>query len=114
MRCDEMMTFKGGHPQSEETREKLRIAHRGKPLNNEHRQKIAMGIRNYYDLLSAEDRESRGFSSKSKGVYWDRGCKKWAAYVWYERRKIRLGVYLDESEAVKVHDEVVNLLRFGG
>lgn len=44
-------------------------------------------------------------SSEFRGVSWDAGHKKWAAYIWVEnRRNIRLGRFEDEEDAARAYD----------
>ena len=43
--------------------------------------------------------------SRFKGVTWQKGSKKWSAYISFNGRQKKLGSFDDETEAAKAYDE---------
>jgi len=43
-------------------------------------------------------------SSKYKGIYWNKGTKRWHAQVWFNYHNYYLGVFVSEVEAAKAYN----------
>jgi len=43
-------------------------------------------------------------TSKYKGVYWNKGSKKWAAQITSNKKTYRLGYFTNETEAARAYD----------
>ena len=43
-------------------------------------------------------------SSRFRGVYWDKNCKKWRAQIGYKKKNYHLGLFLSENEAALSYD----------
>lgn len=61
---------------------------------------------------SANSRKVGKFSSKWKGVTWDRARGKWAASVGVNRKRIALGRFDDEGDAAMAYNEAA-VFHFG-
>lgn len=48
---------------------------------------------------------SKKTSSKYKGVYWNTGCNKWLAKIGVNRKRIHLGVFIQEADAAKAYNK---------
>ena len=48
---------------------------------------------------------SKKTSSKYKGVYWNTGCNKWLAKIGVNRKRIHLGVFIQEVDAAKAYNK---------
>lgn len=46
----------------------------------------------------------RTSTSGHKGVSWNKQFKKWEAYIWFHRKKIRLGEYKEKSDAIAARE----------
>lgn len=51
--------------------------------------------------------KKEGYSSKYKGVSWDKRKEKWIAQSKYNKKKVYLGSFDDEDEAAKQYDTFV-------
>jgi hypothetical protein len=49
--------------------------------------------------------------NRFRGVFWDKGEKKWQARLAYDYKKIHLGFFDDDVEAAKAYDEAAKKLR---
>lgn len=56
--------------------------------------------------------KDRNCTSNFKGVFWDSTKKRWAAAIWHEKKRHRLGTYRVESDAAAAYNKAV--LRFRG
>lgn len=51
--------------------------------------------------LNSQNRGSSGGSSRFRGVYWSKHCRRWVAQVGIDGRKMSLGLFDDEIEAAR-------------
>jgi hypothetical protein len=49
--------------------------------------------------------KSSGYTSKFKGVHWDKRSGKWRAQIGFERHRKNLGRFATEDEAARAYDE---------
>lgn len=49
--------------------------------------------------------EKRTFSSKYRGVYWNRECQAWRARLWHDKKSQHIGNFKSEIEAAKAFDK---------
>lgn len=49
-------------------------------------------------------------SSRFKGVHWDKVRGQWRAYIWYNKKGIKLGHYPDERAAARAYNEAAKRL----
>jgi len=50
-----------------------------------------------------------GCSSKYKGVYFNKLCKKWMAYIKVENKSTTIGLFTNEIEAAKAYDKAAKV-----
>ena len=55
-------------------------------------------------------KKGAGFTSKYKGVNWDKDCKKWRAHITLNKKKKHLGVFINEEEAAIAYNEAAKKL----
>ena len=53
---------------------------------------------------------ARKYTSKYRGIYFDKGSNKWASSININRKKIYLGTFKDEKTAAKMYDVCANYL----
>ncbi len=91
-------------------REILRLEHKdGKQIDHIDRN----GLNNQrFNLRLCDYRQNqanqilrKNSSSKFKGVYWNKVCRKWQAQIGYNGKTIYLGLFTDKIEAGKVYDK---------
>lgn len=46
----------------------------------------------------------RTSTSGHKGVSWSKQSKKWESYIWFRRKKIRLGEYKEKADAITARE----------
>lgn len=44
-------------------------------------------------------------TSGHKGVSWNKQFKKWESYIWFHRKKIRLGEYKEKADAIAAREK---------
>ena len=49
--------------------------------------------------------EKRTFSSKYRGVYWNRECQAWRARLWHDKKSQHIGNFKSEIEAARAFDK---------
>jgi len=62
--------------------------------------RIATNSQNQHNQLPR-----KGCSSKYKGVYWDKKCKKWYGRIAFNRKRFSLGCFENEEEAAKAYNK---------
>lgn len=73
----------------------------GDGLNNRRNNiRLATPTQNSYN----QKVQNRAKTSKYKGVSWNKGVKKWHAYIKQNQKRINLGLFLSEEEAAKAYD----------
>lgn len=54
---------------------------------------------------SQNRRPKKHTSSKFKGVSWDKGERKWVAYIQHQKKMMTLGYFKNEAEAARTYDK---------
>lgn len=102
-------------------RGKLHLAHRliwmlhngpipaGHQIDHINRNSLDNRLGNLRAVTASENNRNKGLLSRNKsgcaGVYWHHECKKWAAEIFPDKRKVYLGVFRRKADAIAARKE---------